>query len=156
MKKSLTKSQFDTLIQALKKAGKLTASGVLEMANNPKSPLYRLFEWDDDKAAKQYRLMQARQVIKLVNVKIDKPEDRIVHIPAIRGEGEYKTMGDVVTNISEFELALSEALKRLKASEKAVSDLQQVAQTESPDKVAFLAVALKGLETAESALNKLH
>jgi len=131
-----------------KKHGKLTASGVLDLASNPKHPLHKCFEWDDKKAAVQFRLNQARVVIKQVNAQIDDPAERIVHVPAV--------MGDVVNSVSEFEAALTEALSRLKQAEQSVGDLQHVASNDAPDKVAFLSVALKSLETAGAALNKLH
>lgn len=152
----LTKSQFDSLRETLRREGKLTTSGVLKMASDPASPLHNLFEWDDSKAAHQYRLDQARHTIKLMNLKIESPEDKIVHVPSINQEGEYKTAINVVGNVSDFELALTNALKRLKSSEIAVSDLHALATKESPDKAGILAIALKGLNTAESALNKLH
>ena len=154
--KSLTKSQFNALITRLKRDGQLTASGILKEAEKATSPLHGLFEWDDNVAANEYRLTQARQVIKRVNVTIEEPENRVVHIPAIKGEGVYKTVSDAVSNISDFEMALGTALSRLKAAELSVNDLHVVANAESPDKAGMLAIALKGLETASAALEKLH
>ncbi len=56
----LTKAQFDTILKKLKRDGQLTASGILKMAENESSPLHSIFEWDDTKAAREYRLYQAR------------------------------------------------------------------------------------------------
>lgn len=51
-------------------AGKaLTPPTVVEAARNPASPLHGLFEWDDGRAAAQYRLEQARRIIKTIVVK---------------------------------------------------------------------------------------
>ncbi|MEO5375107.1 MAG: hypothetical protein H7840_12625 [Alphaproteobacteria bacterium] len=50
----------------------LTADRVVADANAPSSPLHPLFEWDDDEAAHQYRLVQARSLIRSV----------VVHYPA--------------------------------------------------------------------------
>lgn len=44
-------------------AGALTPGQVLEAARDPRSPLHGSFEWDDRKAAEDYRLMQARWII---------------------------------------------------------------------------------------------
>ena len=156
MMRALTKNQYECLIKSLKENGQLTTSGVLNSAKDENSPLHNIFEWDDQKAGHEYRLIQARQIIRKLNVHIEKNEDQIVHVPAIKGEGAYKTMSNVVSNISEFEMALTEAVKRLKSSEKAVNELHAIAQTESPDKAHILAIAMKGLQTAENALNKLH
>lgn len=156
MARGITKSQYDSIIAELKKKGRLTASGILALAAKKTSPLHSLFEWNNTKAAEEYRLIQARKVILQANVKIEDIEDKIVHVPAIRGEGEYKRAVDVVSNISDFEMSLTEALGRLKAAEKSVNDLHHVAHDKSPDKAGILAIAMKGLETAVSALDKLH
>ncbi len=43
--------------------GELTPQVVVEDASNVGSPLHRCFEWNDDKAAHQFRLSQARKLI---------------------------------------------------------------------------------------------
>ncbi len=48
---------------ALGQAGDLTAERVVEDARDPSSPTHPYFEWDDAKAAHQYRLGQARTYI---------------------------------------------------------------------------------------------
>ena len=40
--------------------GKLTAQAVVDAAREEGSPLHGFFEWDDNKAANEYRLLQAR------------------------------------------------------------------------------------------------
>jgi hypothetical protein len=49
--------------------GKLHPSALIDDAKNPNSPLHRLFEWDDSAAAQQYRLQQARSIIRSVVVR---------------------------------------------------------------------------------------
>jgi len=152
----LTSKQFRSLYKKIG-AGGITASEVVKMAESPASPLHSLFEWTDKKAAHAYRLIQARKIIKRCNMSIKEPENKVVHVPAIAaGPGIYKTMDNVVQSVSEFEQALEQAVQRLKSAETTVNDLHRVAQIHAPDKVAILAVALKGLETAETALSKMH
>ena len=156
---ALTKAQFDTVIKKLKKDGQLTASGILTMAKSSKSPLHSLFEWDNTKAARQYRLEQARKIIKRANVTIENQEDKIIHVPvsSSKGEGTYKEAKTIVNSISDFELAMSEALKKLSSAEKAVELLKTVSSSENVDEnVAILSVALQGLQTASEAIHKLH
>jgi len=50
--------------------GILQAEDVLEEARNPDSPLHPMFEWDDQVAAHQYRLEQARALIREVRVEV--------------------------------------------------------------------------------------
>ena len=51
--------------------GKLTASQVLEVARSPDSPLHPCFEWDDSIAAEQWRLEQARELIRRVKIVVE-------------------------------------------------------------------------------------
>lgn len=46
--------------------GELTPPDVVADARNPNSPLHSFFEWDDGEAAEQYRLSQARGLIRAV------------------------------------------------------------------------------------------
>jgi hypothetical protein len=59
--------------------GNLTPEDVLEDAEDESSPLHDCFEWDDTEAAHQYRLQQARYVIRAFEVVYkDKEDDEIV------------------------------------------------------------------------------
>jgi hypothetical protein len=44
--------------------GKITAEEVVKQASNPTHPLHAFFEWDDGAAAHQWRLAQARGMIR--------------------------------------------------------------------------------------------
>lgn len=46
----------------------LTAETVLNNAANPNSALHPCFEWDDNKAAHRYRLQQANQLLRAIEV----------------------------------------------------------------------------------------
>jgi Holliday junction resolvase-like predicted endonuclease len=48
--------------------GELTSSAVVNDARSQGSPLHSFFEWDDTEAAEQYRLHQARNLIRSVVV----------------------------------------------------------------------------------------
>jgi len=48
--------------------GELSAEGVLLDARLAQSPLHSFFEWDDSEAAQQYRLAQARLMIRSVAI----------------------------------------------------------------------------------------
>ena len=49
--------------------GELTPDQVVDDASDPTSPLNPLFEWSDTEAAHQYRLHQARQIIRSVIIR---------------------------------------------------------------------------------------
>ena len=50
--------------------GRITPDAVVEDARDPRSPLHSHFEWDDSAAARQYRLDQARALIRTVKLEI--------------------------------------------------------------------------------------
>ena len=69
------------LLDLYARDGKLTAETVLDDAYNPNSPLHAQFEWDDTVAAHQYRLVQARQIIRGVQVSVmERPVRQYVFI----------------------------------------------------------------------------
>jgi len=83
-----------------KDTGKLTPEMVVEFAKDENNFLHKLFTWDDSKAAEQYRLQQARNIINNVEVvtirngeKMEIPNYEIITTKSGR---EYKSI-DVLT-----------------------------------------------------------
>lgn len=95
---------------------------VVEYArNNPQSELHKGFEWDDSKAAEQYRLQQARQII--YNIRIIQVEDNVnvdvaktveyipyTHLDTIGG---YKSTIEVYKNEDDYEQLKQQAYRDL-------------------------------------------
>lgn len=54
--------------------GKLTADSVVSKATDPSTALHEHFEWDDTAAAHEYRLEQARHLIRTVRISYQKSE----------------------------------------------------------------------------------
>jgi hypothetical protein len=55
----------------LEQRGRLTPRDLVEAARDPESPLHAVFEWDDDKAADDWRIEQARRLIRSIKVMVD-------------------------------------------------------------------------------------
>ena len=161
--RKLTAEQSGLILSILDEQGYLRASELLDVAADPSSPLHSLFEWDDSKAAHEFRLIQARTLIKRVNVTILADEDRIVHVPAYRSEGPegtYQRASIVVQNVGEFQLAYDEALKRLDAAARAVETLNAVAQSRQDNgrrtrRRNWVPVVLEALQAARQAMAKV-
>jgi len=60
--------------------GKLTAQAVVDAARDESHPLHGYFEWDDSKAAHQYRLHQARALIRVVVQPYESLDNQPVHV----------------------------------------------------------------------------
>ena len=64
-------------------AGVLTPAAVVDDARPEDAPLHSHFEWDDSVAGEQYRLVQARQLIRSVKVTVQpQPEAEPVQVRA--------------------------------------------------------------------------
>lgn len=110
--------------------GELTPEDVVKDAENPNSPLHSFFEWKNSKAAHQYRLQQARGLIRTVvavYVQDDKPAVRTrayVHIP----EGStphYRSADHAMSQKKTRDLVLDRALGELLAWKRRYRELKE-------------------------------
>lgn len=85
----------------IERRGRLTARSVLDAARDPESPLHSMFEWDDEKAADEWRIEQARRLIRTVKLTVE--EETIVVPRYVRdtslenGEQGYVSIGQLRT-----------------------------------------------------------
>ena len=112
--------------------GKLTADLVLEDAKNEDSPLHAAFEWDNDAAAHQHRLNQARRLIvsiRIINspiqtsvpafVSVRTPDRGRDYMPTIEAMNDEQLRARVLLEIKQF----AEALQRRYAHFSEVADI---------------------------------
>lgn len=57
---------------AAKNDGVITPEAVVEAARDERSPLHKSFTWDDNEAAEKWRLFQARQLLRVSVVMLDR------------------------------------------------------------------------------------
>lgn len=158
--KNREKVRAEVLTRILERDGCVRVSVLLEESRDPSSPLHNEFEWDDSKAAEEYRKNQARRIIRVT--RLSGEQERLVHVPVIANidrerqgrEGYYKTPTQVASNLDEFERAYNSARRQLSAATRAVEELERAAKLrgEDDDLAARLAVALKALDTAAQAI----
>jgi hypothetical protein len=113
--------------------GELTPEDVLADARHGNSPLHSFFEWDDGAAAEQYRLNQARGLIRSV-VAIYTSEDK----PAVRqrayvhiAEGEtshYREVGHAMSQTRTRKIVLQRAWKELQDWRNRYKDLKEFSE----------------------------
>lgn len=108
----------------------LTPEDVVTDAANPNSPLHSFFEWDDGDAAHQYRLQQARGLIRAVvavYVSDDKPAVRqkaYVHI-AESGANHYREASHAMSMKKTREMVLQRAWRELQSWRQRYKDLKE-------------------------------
>lgn len=101
------------------KYGALTPENIVDAARPESATLHSAFEWDNNKAAQQYRLQQARNVINNVEVKIiSDSEERVLsvyEIVTVKDDGrQYKHIETFTVNdIEQIKNATIESLKQL-------------------------------------------
>src|SRR5262245_1704533 len=113
--------------------GILKAADVVTEAQSPESPLHGKFEWDDSTAAHQYRLMQARQLIRVsvsYVANTDKSYRVFVSLSPDRSEmdGGYREVEAVLDNPAYRAQLLSDALVEMRRFQEKYGLLQELAE----------------------------
>jgi hypothetical protein len=143
--------------------GVLTPELLVKTARARSSPSHGEFNWDDGEAAFQFRLIQARTLIRSVLIVWDKPKTRRrrwVHVQEKQSEtgrpGRYEHMEEVVNIVSDYQAALEELQTKLHSAMSAVQELQAVAgQSKQKSKLALIRIVSDALRTADGAIAKL-
>jgi hypothetical protein len=98
------------LEQISQEHGSLSAELIVEQASDPNHPLHDKFEWDDDIAARLFRLEQASQMIRSVHINVQRGDDtgktisvrKYVAVSEITdradARGEYLKVEDVINS----------------------------------------------------------
>lgn len=111
--------------------GFLNPEDVVVFAKNPKTALHSWFTWDDTEAAAQYRLWQARQVIRVcvtVHEDVKGPPIRTyVSLYDDRGENGYRLLTDVMSDDELRAKLLAQALSELRNWQQKYSQLKELA-----------------------------
>lgn len=110
--------KLEELLAIRDENGLITPEAVLARATDPASALHGSFEWNDREAANQYRLEQARALVRSYKVKI--PElnveiRRFTSIETSNGRGYDET-----TRVLENDFLRRQLLDRLTAELKAI------------------------------------
>lgn len=111
--------------------GLLKAEDVVDYARNPDTVLHGKFTWDDTEAAERFRLMQARQVIR-VHVKIYPREKQRVRayvsmLEDRRKGGGYRATDEVMHITALRDQLLYQAHREMRAFVKRYEHLEELA-----------------------------
>ena len=113
--------------------GILKAVDVVEFAKDPKTALHSRFVWDDTQAGHQYRLIQARHIIKQIYVTIPEKENIeyqvFVSMPDDRKnpDGGYRTLVEVMSDEEMRKKLLAQAYAEFKLWQKKYQQLKELA-----------------------------
>lgn len=114
-------------------AGILRAEDIVEAAKPETSPLHSRFEWDDSEAAKQYRLYQARNMIRVSVEYIGDTKQMSRVFVSLKTDrenvgGGYRAMLAVMSDSSRRMELIQEAMDDLEAFQNKYRMLDELAK----------------------------
>jgi hypothetical protein len=113
------------------KHGGLTAQIVVADARSMRSPLHDDFEWDDERAAHEFRLEQARDMLANVTVRYEQHTEaqpvRAFLVVSVGGENKYESTYTVMSDVALRQQVLIRALRELESWRKRYADLEEFA-----------------------------
>jgi hypothetical protein len=113
--------------------GQLLAEDVLNAARNPRSPLYKYFQWNDQKAAHQYRMWTARSLIRsIIIIENKKPAKQVYINIKINPTSTTDSTGQYYQNIEiaghdGFNSALEQFYKKVSQLMNSIEQIKQYA-----------------------------
>jgi hypothetical protein len=143
---------------------RLEPAHVVEAARPAKAPLHPSFNWDDKSAAKQFRLQQARQLIRSIQIIADdssKPRSLFVHVN-LEPEGgkrrkHYQHVDTILGHPTEYLAALIELRRKLISISEAVEELKSLAEKDATtDELRKFSLITEALTTARTVAERLQ
>lgn len=111
--------------------GRLEADMVVHVAKSSSHPLHDLFEWDDNVAAQAYRVDQARQVIRSIEVVIkEAPQSKPVRafVSVVRDrDRSYTSVQHAMSDEALRKQVLMQAFAELEAWRRRYAELVELA-----------------------------
>lgn len=133
----------ERLTQLEQENGNLREEDVVEDARDPASPLHDFFEWDDSVAAQQYRLSQARLVIRRVKIQVtvhEVPMDVVRYVRDPDESGQYANIVRVRSDVDRSRRAVIDEMNRVaKAAKRARTIAAVLGTVEQIDEIIALA-----------------
>lgn len=111
-----------------KRDGNITPPAVVEAAKSPTSPLHSHFQWNDDKAAHEYRLWQARQLIAVVIIEQGPNDTQRTFTSVIIEQNTPKGESQLIRAYVDTEKVLDNADLRAQVLRQAVNELERWAR----------------------------
>jgi len=111
--------------------GSVTAAEVADAAADPGTPAHMVFIWDDEEAAHEHRLNQARHIIRCLQVKIVTSKSEVItqaYQIVTHDSGErYTDIGEVMTHKDWRDELLERAASELDAFTRKYERLEELA-----------------------------
>lgn len=132
--------------------GGLSPKAVVESARKKSSPLHRLFEWDDTKAAEQYRHAIARVVMSAISVVYEGGESSRAYYNIERNAKRvYVGVAEVLSDADLHRQVLAEAEAYYKSGQKRYSDILELGELHNAIERTFAKIKARPARLAAGA-----
>lgn len=116
-------------------SGVLVPAVVIDRARSPRSPLHSVFQWDDTKAADEYRIWQARELIQRTFrvISVNGKEMKVQVFVSLKPDrnvpgGGYREMSFVLSNEDMRSQLLKQAIEEMKFFAEKYASLRELAR----------------------------
>lgn len=139
----------ERLAQIRKARGQLTPIDVVQEAKRETSVLHSYFEWDDEKAAEEYRISQARHLVACVVLvhsdehEIKKPIRAFINI-AFEDGNSYESIIEVMGNSELRERVLNSLESEMERQKEKLSAFEELAEV------------IDGIEVVQERVRKIR
>lgn len=128
MKRDAIKDELETIRK--NHNGHLLPADVVEFARDPSTQLHTQFQWDDSRAAEQWRLQQARNIIRLHVTVIQEDTEPVRAYVSLTPDrhtgGGYRATVDVVNDDELRARMVADALKELRTFRRKYEQLKEL------------------------------
>jgi len=108
--------------------GRLAPLDVVNAARDPDSPMHSWFIWDNDKAADEYRIGQARQLIRTIKIDLVVRDVQVRVVRYVRDMGDQENgYANIISVKSEADTARESLIDEMLRVEKAAKRARAVA-----------------------------
>lgn len=129
--------------------GELTTEVVIEDAKDENSPLHNYFQWDDAKAAHEWRKEQARRLIREVRLVIHETKTNVKQVAYVRNPDNDSGYVSTVRLRDDKNKARSALIAELERAESALSRAYDVSYALGlSDEIESLRASVKGVRDA--------
>lgn len=120
----------EELNRIYEKHGELEPADVVEESKDENAPLHDCFEWDDVKAAQNYRIYQAGKLIRCVVhvVEDEKTKDPIQTRAYVHVQNTYRPISVVIESKDMVDEMMETAMSELNSFRKKYSNLQALSR----------------------------
>lgn len=139
--------------------GHVTAQSVIKAAEPKSSPIHKAFEWDDSIAAEQYRIEQARSLIKSIEIIEASGSDTVAtpiyfHVPQSPvAESYYKSRDVLIQDVDEWQRAVGAARSQVAGCIRLLNSIEDLC--DAPIARRSIKQAARSLRTAQTQLEKV-